>query len=108
MQLLGQNMKINNGTLSKLPKSLQTMLLSYVSSCIWNKGERTNGYVFGSNAIFPLSNVDDFLIDMATCNKGTDTNIWAHTINIRGNRTSESDSALARLQELGYTVTINS
>ena len=109
VQAYGANVKINSGTLSKLPKSLQVITLPYnVSSCTWNKGERTNGYVFGSNAIFPLSNVDDFLIDMATCNKGTETNTWAHTINIKGNRTSASDSALAKLQELGYTVTINS
>ena len=99
---------VNSGTLSKLPKRLQVITLPDVSSCTWNKGERTNGYVFGSNIIFPLSNVDDFLIDMATCNKGTDASPWTYTINIRGNRTSASNSALARLQELGYTVTIYS
>lgn len=108
VQVHGANVKINSGTLSKLPKSLEVITLPNVSSCTWNKGERTNGYVFGSNAIFPLSNVDDFLIDMATCNKSTNGNIWAHTINIRGNRTPTSDSALVRLQELGYTVIINS
>ena len=108
VQAYGEKVKINSGTLSKLPKSLQVIIVPAVSSCTWNKGERTNGYVFGSNTTFPLSNVDDFLIDMATCNKGTDTGTWPYIIKIKGNRTSASDSALARLQELGYTVTINS
>lgn len=55
-----------------------------------------------------LTNIDKMLQDQAQCLVGflSKDPVWYKTISVAGNRTSASDSAVATLQQKGYTISI--
>ena len=61
----------------------------------------------GGNAT--IDNIDKMLQDQSECQIGFSSNspAWQKTITVKGNRTSASDSAVAKLQEKGYTIIIS-
>lgn len=76
-----------------------------INSLSWTKGKRVNTTLLSnsSTSAWNLGNyVDNMLIDQALNTVKGGYNI----INVKGNRTSASDSALAALQKKGVTVTI--
>lgn len=54
-----------------------------------------------------VKNVDKMLIDLASCNAAIPSqNVRYKTIYVKGTRTSASDTAVATLQQKGYTISI--
>lgn len=64
--------------------------------------------ILAINGFGKLDNVDKMLQDQAECVKGfTESSpSWYKVISVVGTRTSSSDTAMAQLQEMGYTITI--
>lgn len=101
------------GDLAKLPaKCYYIALGDDASKNVFNWTNRdTAEYIIAWSGTAKVTNVDDMLIGMAKCTAYPDIATlptWQKTINIVGTRTSASDSALATLQQKGYTVSVTS
>ena len=74
----------------------------------WTRRD-TSEYITTWSGYAKVTNVDDMLIGMAKCTAHPNVAAfptWMKTISIVGTRTSASDSALATLQQKGYTVSV--
>ena len=74
----------------------------------WTRRD-TSEYITAWSGYAKVTNVDDMLIGMAKCTAHPNVAAfptWMKTISIVGTRTSASDSALATLQQKGYTVSV--
>lgn len=97
------------GDLSKLPKDVYLFRLypNYETNIIYTPG-RTWAAAFSTLIImwyaFTPQQIDAILIDLAA---SVTTAIEEKIINLTGGRTAASDAAVAYLQGLGFTVTIN-
>ena len=101
------------GDFAKLPaKCYYIALAENASKNVFNWTRRDiSEYITTWTGYAKVTNVDDMLIGMANCTAHPDIATfptWQKTINIVGTRTSASDSALATLQQKGYTVSVTS
>ena len=99
------------GDFAKLPaKCYYIALGNDASKTVLNWTSRgTSEYITAWSGRAKVTNVDDMLIGMAKCTAHPDITTfptWKKTISIVGTRTSASDSALATLQQKGYTVSV--
>ena len=99
------------GDLAKLPaKCYYIALGNDASKTVLNWTRRdTSEYITAWSGYAKVTNVDDMLIGMAKCTAHPNVATfptWMKTISIVGTRTSASDSALATLQQKGYTVSV--
>ena len=99
------------GDFAKLPaKCYYIALGDDASKTVLNWTSRyTSEYITAWSGRAKVTNVDDMLIGMAKCTAHPDITTfptWKKTISIVGTRTSASDSALATLQQKGYTVSV--
>lgn len=89
------------GDLAKVPNSVYFFASEGNKKITWSSRD-TNGFIISINNVY-FSNIDDVLINESKCtSKGNSFN----TIALIGTRTSASDSAVATLQQKGYTVSI--
>ena len=99
------------GDLAKLPaKCYYIAFGDDASKTVINWTNRdTSEYITAWSGYAKVTNVDDMLIGMAKCKAHENVAtfpLWKKSISIVGTRTSASDSALATLQQKGYTVSI--
>ena len=99
------------GDIAKLPaKCYYIALGDDASKTVLNWTSRdTSEYIIAFSGRAKVTNVDDMLIGMAKCTAHPDITTfptWKKIISIVGTRTSASDSALATLQQKGYTVSV--
>ena len=98
------------GDIAILPKSLSFLSIQKcTSSFSWSNRDSSSKImaIDGGNAT--IDNIDKMLQDQSECQIGFSSNspAWQKTITVKGNRTSASDSAVAKLQEKGYTIIIS-
>lgn len=101
------------GDFAKLPaKCYYIALGNDASKTVLNWTRRDpSEYITAWSGYAKVTNVDDMLIGMAKCTAHPNVATfptWQKTISIVGTRTSASDSALATLQQKGYTVSVTS
>ena len=99
------------GDIARLPaKCYYIALGNDASKTVLNWTRRdTSEYIVAFSGIAKVTNVDDMLIGMSKCTAHpniTTFPTWKKLISIVGTRTSASDSALATLQQKGYTVSV--
>ena len=99
------------GDIARLPaKCYYIALGDDASKTVLNWTRRdTSEYIVAFSGIAKVTNVDDMLIGMSKCTAHpniTTFPTWKKLISIVGTRTSASDSALATLQQKGYTVSV--
>lgn len=91
-----------NGDLANIAPKLKVFYSNENSTFSWSN--RSSDKTLFSILFYPLiNNLDKMLIDISTC---TDGDFSTKVIEVRGNRTSSSDEAIAILQSRGYTVSI--
>lgn len=93
-----------SGDLAILPAKLKSLTLNSntISSFTWSNRPSTST-IFTIDGNIAVDNIDKMLQDLAQCQAVDTSN---KVINVRGTRTSASDSALSTLQSKGYTVSI--
>lgn len=100
------------GDLSVLTKKLQflSLLNTPNASLSWETERPSDAYIIAMEYVKFGDYVDAMLINQAKCTPREDIDTcdrWFKDINVYGNRTSASDSAVATLKEKGYTVSVN-
>lgn len=78
------------------------------SSFTWSNRDTSAKIITTNCHNATIDKVDEMLINQAQCVKAiSDSNkTWEKTMAFKGNRTVASDSAIAKLQEYGYTISI--
>ena len=99
-----------SGDLSLLAPSVRLANLNSVNNNIflWANNRASNSKILAIYGNPRISNVDAMLKNQASCQKGfidSDHPMYKY-IQVAGKRTSESDAAISKLQELGYTVSV--
>lgn len=98
------------GDISLLAPSVKFARLSssYGQVYLWNNTRASNSKIIAIYGNPRIGNVDSMLNNQAQCQVGfTSSDIPAYKyIQVVGKRTSASDTAVSRLQELGYTVSV--
>lgn len=98
------------GDISLLAPSVKFAKLSssYDQVYLWNNTRASNSKIIAIYGNPRIANVDSMLNNQAQCQVGfTSSDIPAYKyIQVVGKRTSASDTAVSRLQELGYTVSV--
>ena len=96
------------GDLAKASSRLRFISCKGDSSFTWSSRD-SSAIIFGIEGSPTVTNIDKMLQDLARCQMpSTSTNNWEKIINVKGTRTSSSDSAVATLQSRGYTVAVTS
>lgn len=93
-----------SGDLAILPAKLKSLALNSntISSFTWSNRPSTST-IFTIDGNIAVDNIDKMLQDLAQCQAVETSN---KVINVKGTRTSASNSALSTLQSKGYTVSI--
>lgn len=98
-----------SGDLATLPASCKFVSFQNDSGSSFTWGTRTSSSkIVAIEGNASLTNIDKMLQDQAQCQVGfspSDAPVYK-TISVAGNRTSSSDTAVATLQQKGYTVSI--
>lgn len=97
------------GDLAKLPAKCYFFSLAGNNTNLLTWSERpSTSNIFATEGNIVVRNVDKMLNDLAACVAAIPVSgeSWYKKINILGNRTSSSDSAVATLQNKGYTVSV--
>lgn len=81
---------------------------SYSGTGVTWSSRESPSKILGINGYAPLDNVDKMLIDQSNCDvyASIPEGSYLKTISVIGTRTSASDSAVAKLRELGYSINI--
>ena len=98
-----------SGDLATLPASCKFVSFQKDSGSSFTWGTRApSSKIVAIEGNASLTNIDEMLQDQAQCQIGfTSSDAVAYkTISVAGNRTSESDDAVATLQQKGYTISI--
>lgn len=99
-----------SGDLSLLAPSARFLSLNSSNNQVfsWANNRASNSKILAIYGNPRISNVDAMLINQASCQKGfTDSDHPMYKyIQVVGKKTSASDTAVSRLQELGYTVSV--
>lgn len=96
-----------SGDLAKLPSICRFFsAIGNDSTFTWsNRGSSES--IIGLQQVKLGDNVDTMLINQASCTATTSTEAASKRIDVYGNRTSSSDSAVSTLKNKGYTVMVN-
>lgn len=89
------------GDASLLPANISTCLLSSNAHITWNTERPASSTIPSIIGAPVVDNLDTMLINMAKCKATSNKRIY-----VKGTRTSASDSAISKLQGMGYTVSI--
>lgn len=99
-----------SGDLSLLAPSVRFLNLNSANKQVflWANNRASNSKILAIYGNPRISNVDDMLKNQASCQKGfTDRDHPSFKyIQVVGKKTSASDTAVSKLQELGYTVSV--
>ena len=94
------------GNLAMISSKLRFISCSSSSSFTWSSRD-SSSIIFGIEGSPTVTNVDKMLQDLANCQMpSVQTYSWEKIISIKGTRTSTSDTAVATLQQKGYTVSV--
>ena len=99
-----------SGDLSLLAPSVRFANLNSLNNNIflWANNRASNSKILAIYGNPRISNVDAMLKNQASCQKGfteSDHPMYKY-VQVVGKRTSDSDAAVSKLQELGYTVSV--
>lgn len=97
------------GDISKMPNDFTFASITNNSSSLsWTERD-SSAKIIAIQGAPNISNLDKMLIDQSACQVGSQSNsdIAYKTIDVKGTRTSSSDTAVSTLKSKGYTIIVN-